>query len=243
MGYRISKIDDRLFKDGIPVDIEDPTFRRIYAECQPHSFTTVEPMFALYEAIRYVVQNDIPGDFVECGVWKGGSAMLIAKTLQSLGATDRRIYLYDTFEGMSEPSGQDVDFEGNTAQSLMDSTDKYADKSVWCYGALDLVKQNLQSTGYPESKIVYVQGKVEDTIPATIPAQIALLRLDTDWYSSTYHELVHLYPILQKNGVLIIDDYGHWKGARDATNQYFREQNIRMLLHRTDYTVRTGTKI
>ena len=78
---------------------------------------------------------------------------------------------------------------------------------------------------------------------AIIPSKIALLRLDTDWFESTYHELVHLYPILVKNGVLIIDDYGHWKGAKDATDQYFKENNIKMLLNRIDYTVRAGIKI
>ncbi len=242
-GYQISKKDDTLVKTGIPVDIDDVLFIKLYHECKEFSFTTIEPLFSLYQSVRYVIENSIPGDFVECGVWKGGSAMLIAKTLKELGVSDRKIFLYDTFEGMSEPTAKDVDFLGNPAKNLLAETPKNEDKSVWCYSSLDEVKKNLHSCGYPKENIVFVEGKVENTIPQTIPSTIALLRLDTDWFESTYHELVHLYPILVKNGVLIIDDYGHWKGAKDATDQYFKENNIKMLLNRIDYTVRAGIKI
>ena len=78
--------------------------------------------------------------------------------------------------------------------------------------------------------INFVRGKVEDTIPKNMPEKIALLRLDTDWYESTYHELKYLFPLLSKNGVLIIDDYGHWKGAKKAVDQYFGENNIQIFL-------------
>jgi hypothetical protein len=86
-------------------------------------------------------------------------------------------------------------------------------------------------------------GKVEDTIPADIPEKIALLRLDTDWYESTKHELIHLFPRLQKGGVLIIDDYGFWKGARKAVDEYFAENNIQILLNRIDDTGRMAIKL
>ena len=76
-----------------------------------------------------------------------------------------------------------------------------------------------------------------------MPKQIALLRLNTDWFESTYHELVHLYPLLSKGGVLIIDDYGHWQGARKAVDTYFKEQGIYPLLHRIDYTGRIMQKL
>jgi len=113
---------------------------------------------------------------------------------------------------------------------------------VWAYGALEEVKRNLLSTGYPAERIFFVKGKVEETIPMSAPAQIALLRLDTDWYESTYHELVHLYPRLSSGGVLIIDDYGHWKGARRAVDAYISEQKLRLLLNRIDYTGRICVK-
>ena len=242
-GYQISKKDDSLIKDGIPVDIDDAVFLKIYGECKEFSFTTIEPLFSLYNSVKYIVENNIPGDFVECGVWKGGSAMLMAKTLISLGSTERKIYLYDTFEGMSEPTEKDVDFQGKSAENLLANNSKLEDKNVWCYSSLEEVQKNIASCGYPKENIILVKGKVEETIPNTLPKQISLLRLDTDWFESTYHELHHLYPILVKNGVLIIDDYGHWKGAKDATDQYFKENNVKILLHRIDYTVRTGIKI
>ncbi len=88
-----------------------------------------------------------------------------------------------------------------------------------------------------------IKGKVEETIPHDIPEKISILRLDTDWYESTYHELVHLYPRLVKGGVLIIDDYGHWQGARKAVDQYFQENNIPVLLNWIDYTGRVAVKI
>jgi len=98
------------------------------------------------------------------------------------------------------------------------------------------------STKYPKDNLIFVKGKVENTIPAIIPDKISILRLDTDWYESTYHELVYLFPKLVKDGVLIIDDYGHWKGAREAINRYFQEKKIKILLNRIDYTSRIAIK-
>ena len=97
-------------------------------------------------------------------------------------------------------------------------------------------------TGFPADRAVFVPGKVEETIPASAPERIALLRLDTDWYESTYHELVHLYPRLEAGGVLILDDYGHFEGARRAVDRYFDENGARPLLTRVDYTARVGVK-
>lgn len=91
-------------------------------------------------------------------------------------------------------------------------------------------------------RIKLVKRKVEETIPASSLEKISLLRLDTDWYESTRHELLHLYPLLCVGGVLIIDDYGHWKGARKAVDEYFRETGQRILLDRIDYTGRIGVK-
>jgi hypothetical protein len=184
--------------------------------------TSVERIAALRQGIEYVVRQKIPGDIVECGVWKGGSMMVVAKTLIALGDVERDLWLFDTFEGMPEPGKVDVSFQGAPASDLLRQEDK-ASSWVWAYSPLETVKENLASTGYPVSRIHFVQGKVEDTIPRSAPEHIALLRLDTDWYESTYHELTHLYPRLSSQGVLIIDDYGHWEGARRAVNQYWDE--------------------
>jgi O-methyltransferase len=107
---------------------------------------------------------------------------------------------------------------------------------------LEQVKEVLLATGYPKNKIHFVPGKVEDTVPGSAPDAISLLRLDTDWYESTKHELVHLFPRLARAGVIIIDDYGHWRGSRQACDEYFAENRVPLLLNRIDYTGRIALK-
>jgi hypothetical protein len=164
-------------------------------------------------------------------------------TLQSLlanGENNREIYLYDTFEGMSPPTEKDVKFDGSSAQSILNTDEKKElVKNNWCYASLEDVKENVLSTGYPESKIHFVEGKVEETIPLNIPdTNIALLRLDTDWFESTRHELIHLFPLLDAKGVLIIDDYGHWQGCKKAVDEYFNDLDDQYFFFRIDYTGR-----
>ena len=146
--------------------------------------------------MNYIFKNNLPGDFVECGVWKGGSSMMIALMLKKHGFTGRKLYLYDTFEGMSEPTEADKTSQGEGAKELLSVQDKADDTSIWCYSSLDEVKKNLLSTGFSSGNIVFVKGKVEDTLPGTLPGKLSLLRLDTDWYESTKTELEHLYPLL-----------------------------------------------
>lgn len=210
---------------------------------KPYTRTTPERIYALKQSIDYIVENNIPGDIVECGVWRGGNVMAAAYLLDKYSDTSRSIYLYDTFEGMSEPTEKDTTFSGESAKNLLTQSQKEDNNSVWCYASLEDVQQNMKSTSYPYEKFHFIKGKVEDTIPHKVPQQISLLRLDTDWYESTKHELVHLFPLLVKGGVIIIDDYGHWEGARLATDEYFREKNISILLNRIDYTGRIGVKI
>jgi hypothetical protein len=206
--------------------------------------TSVERMYALYKGVEYVVKHQIPGDFVECGVWKGGSSMLIAKTLLKFGVSDRKIWMYDTYEGMSEPTENDKDIAGVKADDLLKNASKEDQASVWCFSSLDEVKSNLKLTGYNETLIHFVKGKVEDTIPGEIPAgDIALLRLDTDWYESTKHEMIHMFPKLVKSGVLIIDDYGHWVGAKKAIDEYVEANKIILFLNKVDYSGRMAIKL
>jgi len=203
--------------------------------------TSPEKIFALRQAVMHVIQHGVEGDMVECGVWKGGSMMAIARTLLESGAAERNLYLFDTFEGMPAPGDEDVSFDGKPAHQLLSEADKESNW-VWAYSAVEEVKRNVLSTGYPAERISFIKGKVEETIPSKAPAKIALLRLDTDWYESTYHELVHLFPRLSSGGILIIDDYGHWKGARKAVDEYFSQQKLDLLLHRIDYSGRMCVK-
>lgn len=221
----------------------DPEFIQIYQRCQRATMTSIERMYALYKAVAYVVNSNIPGDFVECGVWRGGSVMLMAATLLARGVTDRRIYLYDTFDGMVAPTELDHDIEGKRADSLLSAATNRTEDLIWCLAPLNEVKTNLSEIGYPFSNYKFVEGKVEDTLAHTSPDRIALLRIDTDWYESTRHELEYLYPPLEKGGVLIVDDYGHWKGARQAVDEYFSAPGRSILLNRIDYTGRIGVKV
>jgi hypothetical protein len=217
--------------------------KSVILKVEPFTMTSQERIFGLIEAVKYINANKIEGDIVECGVWKGGSMLAIAETLLKFNDKERRLYLYDTFEGMSEPTEQDISFNNQKADQLLDA-DKDKDKNlIWAYSTLDTVKQTMSLSNYPAENIQYIKGKVEDTIPTTIPENIALLRLDTDWYESTKHELIHLYPRLVKGGVLIIDDYGFWKGARKAVDEYIAENNIQILLNRLDDTGRVAVKL
>lgn len=218
-------------------DIEqDAAFMNLYSQVKPFTLVGLERSYALYKAVQYIIKNHIQGDFVECGVWRGGSCMLMAYTLLESGITDRKIWLYDTFAGMPQPGEKDGEAEKEEWLKHQLSEEK----SSWCLGEEDDVKRNMLNTGYPADKINFIKGKVEETIPQHIPGEIALLRLDTDWYVSTKHELKNLYPFLKKGGILLIDDYGAWEGARKATDEYFNDQPV--FLNRIDYTGRLLVK-
>jgi O-methyltransferase len=218
-----------------------PEFRVLYTHCASETMTSVERMYGLYEAVRHVTHERIEGDIVECGVWRGGSSMLAASTLMALGER-RDIWLYDTFEGMPPPSPRDVDHSGLRAADVWEEVRRDPSSNVLALATRGVAEANLASTGYPQQRLHFVVGRVEDTIPERAPERIALLRLDTDWFDSTYHELVHLYPRLVVGGVLIIDDYGHWRGAREAVDRYFAERGGGPLLARLDYTGRMAVK-
>ncbi len=219
-------------------------FMEIYAECSKYTMTSIERMYALYSSVKYVLKNNIPGDFVECGVWRGGSSMLMAFLLHRYDKQWRKIYMYDTYEGMPPPTDVDKSFDKVSAQEQLEKSSLSDPDSVWCYSSFDEVTANIARTGLLSDRIVMVKGKVEDTIPNVVPQSgIAILRLDTDWYESTRHELIHLYPMLVSKGVLIIDDYGHWEGCRKAVDEYFEKVPEGILLTRIDQTGRLGIKI
>jgi len=204
--------------------------------------TSPERVYALIRAVEYVVAGELSGDIVECGVWRGGSMMAVARTLATLGHDDRILWMYDTFAGMTRPGPHDVAFDGVPAELEFNRRRISDESSTWAAASLSDVRSNMVGTGYPEACMRFVRGPVERTIPAVAPDRIALLRLDTDWYSSTLHELQWLYPRLITGGVLIIDDYGHWDGARQATEEYLSRLERRPLLNRIDYSGRLLVK-
>jgi O-methyltransferase len=191
--------------------------------------TTPERIQALIASVRYVVANNIPGSFVECGVWRGGSMMAAALTLHSLGDLSRDMYLFDVFDS-ELPAPTEVDQTGSGDRPQAGPSPR----RYWSYVTVEEVRSNLATTGYPSERVHLVRGKVEQTIPDKAPSAIALLRLDTDWYESTAHELRHLYTRLSPLGVLIVDDYGSHFGARKAVDEFFASHPFRPLLQRID---------
>ena len=225
-----------------PADFED-FHKEIIEKVRPYTMTSNERLFALIEAVKYIVNNHIEGDIVECGVWKGGSMMAAAETLRKLGQTNRNLYLYDTYAGMTAPTDADKAHNNETAAALLEKDiNNKSDSVVWAYSSVEEVRANVATIGYPAQLIHFIEGDVLKTIPATVSEKIALLRLDTDWYESTKHEMIHLYPKLVSKGALIIDDYGFWKGSRQAVDEYIAENKVQILLNRIDDTGRVAVK-
>ena len=221
-----------------PADI-DPSIHDTVSAVRFYTRTTAARVVALCEAVRYLGEAGIEGDIVECGVWRGGSMLAAARTLVACGDMSRTLWLYDTYEGMSEPTDADRRaVDGAQASSLLRSHRTH--DQVAAAVNLPAVQRTMALSGYPLDQMQFVAGRVEQTIPRTVPSSIALLRLDTDWYESTRHELEHLVPLMTAGAVLIIDDYGHWDGSRRAVDEFVRATRPAILLHRIDYAARIG---
>jgi O-methyltransferase len=221
-----------------PIDlVGEKEFLALAERARPYTMTSWERQFGLWTAVRYIHREGIQGDFVECGVWKGGSTILAGLTFQELGDTSRTLYMYDTFAGMTEPTPED----GSEARTRWEDQ-RAEDHNDWAYAPQEEVEANLRREGIDMSRVKIVKGPVEETIPGVLPERIALLRLDTDWYDSTKHELEHMYDLVPAGGIVIFDDYGHWEGARTAVDEFFADRGITPLLWRTDRAGRVLVK-
>lgn len=221
----------------------ESVFIDIWNKVEPYTMISIERAYSLYLSVRYIIRSGIRGDFAECGVWKGGAAMLMALTMIEWSPGDlRRIYLFDTFRGMTEPGEEDrVAWNSRPVREKWEE-DRKGEKNNFGWWAVckDDVIAHMKSIGYPDTLYIPVEGDVLETIPEQAPSELTLLRLDTDWYESTAHELRHLYPRLHRGGILLIDDYGHFTGARQAVDEYFADKPV--FLHRDDYTGRSLVK-
>lgn len=231
----------RRFLEGVP-EISDSERAMILA-CLPHSMASPQRLLATLLACKYVVANAIPGHFVECGVWEGGNSILARMVFNSLGDS-REVFLFDTFAGMTEPS--DLDVERSTGKFALETFDKLRNgqRNDWCFASVEVVKRNALRLLGSLSGMKLVVGDVGLSLreASNVPSAISVLRLDTDWYDSTKIELETLYPKLARGGVLMIDDYGHWNGARKAVDEFFQGTSPRPFLAAIDYTGRIGTK-
>jgi hypothetical protein len=216
-----------------------PDVGEIIRRVQPFTMTSGERLAALCDAVDYVVANELPGAIVECGVWRGGSTMAALLRLQQRGVS-RPVYLFDTFAGMPEPGEHDRDWQGQPARERWEREARDDGGSTWASASVEEVRGNLAAAGCDLTDVHFVPGPVEQTLPEHAPPDVAILRLDTDFYDSTRHELVHLYPRLVSGGVLLVDDYGHWAGARRAVDEYVREHRLRLFLQPFD---RSGARL
>lgn len=193
-----------------------------------------ETNFTAYSITKNVINQNLKGCFVECGVFKGQKVAFFLETLKSMGIYDRDVFLVDTFEGMTEPSKDDI-------QMISDRKMFKGDKLA----ILENVKQNIYKTGYPKDKIHFVKMDVrsEEDLKKNINREIAVLRLDTDFFDSTWSILNSLYNNVVVGGYLIHDDYGHWKGHYEACKKFYSTNKIRPLLIRTCRKERVEIKI
>tara|TARA_Y100000816_G_C26037508_1_gene543267 strand:- start:352 stop:1128 length:777 start_codon:yes stop_codon:yes gene_type:complete len=239
---KIHKSNNLLFNSQ-----QNNNFEHYYKLCEIESLNVSKERFlSLYLAANYIYKNNISGDFIECGVFKGGSAMMMAYAMQEFDAknkNNKKLWLYDTFEGMANPSEHDENILNQKAILELKKIKKAENRNdIWAYSPINYVNQNILKTGIVKSNVIYVKGLVESTLLNTKPDRISLLRLDTDFYESTKVELKILYPLLEKGGILIIDDYGHWKGCKKAVDEYFEDKKD-IFFQKIDYSGIIGVKI
>lgn len=241
-GYEIRPLPCKFQNFPLELSKSDEELIR-YVVDNTYSMASVQRLVNTLKSCKYVVKNNIPGDFVECGVWRGGNGIVAKKIFEALGS-DKKVWMFDTFEGMTKPSDEDVN-----AKTCIKAEEKYhktlgKTHSNWCYASIDDVKKNCKASSIKMSEVKFIQGDVCKTLiePKNLPQKIAVLRLDTDWYESTKMELEVLYPRLEKNGVLIIDDYGHWQGSRKAVDEYFSTQTYQPLFNVIDRAGRSAIK-
>lgn len=230
-------------KDSIKIVEASPFDLETIAISSNYSMQSEERIWSIIQSTKYIIANGIKGSFVECGVYKGGTAIAIARTLFSLGVVDREIWLFDTFQGMTTPGEFDAHSGSLTlASKLLASTPTGDGQNIWAIASLESVREVLREVNYPFELFKFISGDVMTTLTKNIPLEIALLRLDTDWYESTKFELQKLEPKVTDRGVIIVDDYGHWSGAKKAVDEYFTEINISPLMNYLDYTGRCWIK-
>jgi O-methyltransferase len=216
-------------------DMRESFFWDVFEKWKPYTCLSVERFYNIFKSIEYIAHSGIPGDIIECGVFLGGSIVGAAQFAKHFGIEDRRFYMFDTFEGFPI-STIETDISG-AAQDL-------SSLKIFNNSFRHIVERNIEISSISKAQFTLVQGKVEETLKRDRDIQeVAYLRLDTDYFASTLVELEILYPKLSQGGVFIIDDYGHFEGARAAVDSFFQRLDRQPLLQRIDYTGRCGVRI
>ena len=190
--------------------------------CGQHTMTSRERQIQTLNSIEHIVKNNIDGDIIEIGVWKGGGVMIMLYKLLQLGVNDRHVHLYDTFSGMTEASELDVNPHGQSAKN-----EKYFN-DVKCECPYDITYNNIKSVGYPMDLIHFHIGDIRNVDTDSIPKKIAILRLDNDWYELYKFELPIFEPNVSTNGIITIDDYSYWSGCKRAVDEFINDKDIQL---------------
>jgi O-methyltransferase len=170
--------------------------------------------------------DEVPGDFIETGVWRGGTTILMRAVLAALGDEERRVWVADSFEGLPVP-----DAEAYPADEGLD----WSDVGVLKVGA-DAVRANFERYGLLDERVRFLEGWFCDTLPDAPIDAIAVLRLDGDLYQSTMDALVALEPKVSAGGFVLVDDYGGWPPCRAAVDDYRAANGISAEIHTVDWT-------
>ena len=236
LGLQISRMDRKI---RYPIEFTKRDIE-IFNYVNERDLTMIgkQRMFSNVLIAKWITLNELEGDFVECGVWRGGSTLLVKMIFEEYG-NNSKVWLFDTFKGMTEPSDDDINFAGQLAKDKYFKSKK-KDYVDWAYASYHEVKEIFLKSGVNIQDCEFVKGDVLKTIPEYHDKlkKISFLRLDTDWYESTRIELDYFYPKIVNNGFLVIDDYGHWGGSRKATDEYFSEKNIHNFKNIIDYSSR-----
>lgn len=220
-GIVVSRVRNR--STSVPIELDSKDIEIVnYVRSNNLSMGSTENLYATAQACRYLIDTETEGDFVECGVYRGGHSIIAAEIFKRFGV-NKKIFLFDTFKGMTEPTEKDFKLgKGILAKQQYEMT-KNQNHVNWAYSSLEEVKNNFRKISLVNNNIIFIEGDVLQTVPESmnLVKSIAFLRLDTDFYESTRTELEFLYPILSKNGILVIDDYDSWAGARQAVDEYF----------------------
>lgn len=230
------------FRSHWPIDVLQ-TMRHI----KPISTMSTSRMKSIIDNVKYIVDKDVPGDVVELGVFKGGNIALCFMELYR-NSSDKHIWAYDTYDGVpkSELTNNDVSLTRSTPGDSV--LEWYDDDDKWCYCDLETVKNNWMPIAkeachihrptvmkkISDETVTYVQGSVLDTIPATLPKQIAFLLLDMDIEQPTRHVLPHVWPLIPRGGIVQVDDYNKFGGVHLAVDEFFADKNV--YIQEIDYT-------
>lgn len=204
--------------------------KKIIEICKKYSMISEERFKNNINSVKKIQKKNILGDIVEIGVWKGGSLLSMILEYEKYQENNRTFHLYDTFSGMTDPTVHDKDLWNNQAELLL----KYDGTKdvIKAAAGLEEVKANISNyTKY--EKIQYHQGDILKN--EYYPDKIAILRLDTDWYESTKFELDNFYDKVSVGGIIIVDDYGHWQGCKQAVDE-FLAKHPKIKIKKTDYT-------